>query len=69
MTLEWRMYDRGELFAVWEEHGALVDRYYCDRCNFVRTNDTCEQLLTDAYHNLMRNLAVVIALAAAREGR
>lgn len=73
VVVEWRLHDRAELFVIWPEHGSISvygEYRSCDRCHEDADDlmvAVCEQEITDAYRNLVRNLGIVIALAAAAQ--
>ena len=71
ISIEWRLYDTNELTVMFDEHigpfrherGVEV----CDACTLFTRYNTCRHDITAAYRNLTRNLAAVIALAAAAQ--
>ena len=69
--MEWRSYDRAELIYIVAEHGepwVRGDNWYCEYCSEdPREGGPCKRYLTDAYHTFFRNMAAVIACAAAAQ--
>jgi hypothetical protein len=71
--MEWRMYDRGELYYITRGHREISihrdgDFHYCHRCHQdPREAEICEWQITDLYHNLLANLVAIVTLAASAQ--
>lgn len=76
--IEWRAYDTNELTVICDEHVGeivvfeeefdLTAYRTCSACfKNPRHAATCEVDITEVYRNLLKNLSIVIALAAAAQ--